>query len=207
MKKYLYPANILIPKADFEKWAVIACDQYTSDKKYWNQVEENVGDSPSTLRLTLPEIYLSETDERIAKINAAMNEYLEGDVFETLNDSMVYIEREIVGGAVRKGILGAIDLTEYEYEPGKKALTRATEQTVAERIPPRVKIRKDAPIEFPHILVYIDDPDDTVIGSVNKEGLKKLYDFELMQNGGHIEGYKVETYTQNKINEALAGLV
>ncbi len=207
MKKYLYPANILIPKADFDKWAVIACDQYTSDKKYWNQVEENVGDSPSTLRLTLPEIYLSETDEHIAKINAAMNEYLEGDVFETLNDSMVYIEREIVGGAVRKGILGAIDLSDYEYEPGKKALTRATEQTVAERIPPRVKIRKDAPIEFPHVLVFIDDPDDTVIGSVNKEGLKKLYDFELMQNGGHIEGYKVETDAQNKINEALAGLV
>ena len=207
MKKYLYPANILIPKNNFDKWAVIACDQYTSDKKYWAQVEEKVGDSPSTLRLVLPEIYLSETEERIGKINLAMNEYLESDVFETLNDSMVYIEREIVGGAIRKGILGTIDLTDYEYEPGKKALTRATEQTVAERIPPRVKIRKDAPIEFPHVLVFIDDPDDTVIGSINKNGLKKLYDFELMQNGGHIEGYKVEESDQNKINDALAGLV
>lgn len=207
MKKYLYPANILIPKNNFDKWAVIACDQYTSDKKYWAQVEEKVGDSPSTLRLVLPEIYLSETEERIGKINAAMNNYLESDVFETLNDSMVYIEREIVGGAIRKGILGTIDLTDYEYEPGKKALTRATEQTVAERIPPRVKIRKDAPIEFPHVLVFIDDPDDTVIGSINKNGLKKLYDFELMQNGGHIEGYKVEESDQNKINDALAGLV
>ena len=207
MKKYLYPANILIPKNNFDKWAVIACDQYTSDKKYWAQVEEKVGDAPSTLRLTLPEIYLSETEERIGKINAAMNNYLESDVFETLSDSMVYIEREIVGGAIRKGILGTIDLTDYEYEPGKKALTRATEQTVAERIPPRVKIRKDAPIEFPHVLVFIDDPDDTVIGSINKNGLKKLYDFELMQNGGHIEGYKVEESDQNKINDALAGLV
>ena len=207
MKKYLYPANILIPKNNFDKWAVIACDQYTSDKKYWAQVEEKVGDSPSTLRLVLPEIYLSETEERIGKINAAMNNYLEGDVFETLTDSMVYIEREIVGGAIRKGLLGTIDLTDYEYEPGKKALTRATEQTVAERIPPRVKIRKDAPIEFPHVLVFIDDPDDTVIGSINKNGLKKLYDFELMQNGGHIEGYKVEESDQNKINDALAGLV
>ena len=207
MKKYLYPANILIPKNNFDKWAVIACDQYTSDKKYWAQVEEKVGDAPSTLRLTLPEIYLSETEERIGKINAAMNNYLESDVFETLSDSMVYIEREIVGGAIRKGILGTIDLTDYEYEPGKKALTRATEQTVAERIPPRVKIRKDAPIEFPHVLVFIDDPDDTVIGSINKNALKKLYDFELMQNGGHIEGYKVEESDQNKINDALAGLV
>ena len=207
MKKYLYPANILIPKTDFEKWAVIACDQYTSDKKYWVQVEEKVGDSPSTLRLTLPEIYLGETDERIVKINSSMHKYLDEGVFETVTDSMVYIERELVGGAVRKGILGAIDLTEYEYEAGKKALTRATEQTVAERIPPRVKIRKDAPLEFPHVLVFIDDPEDTVIGSVNKEYLKKLYDFELMQNGGHIEGYKVETDLQDKINEALAGLV
>ncbi len=207
MKKYLYPANILVPKKNFEKWAVIACDQYTSDKKYWAQVEEMVGDSPSTLRLTLPEIYLSETEERIDKINAAMNKYLEDDVFETLNDSMVYIEREIVGGAIRKGIIGAIDLTDYEYEPGKKALTRATEQTVAERIPPRVKIRKDAPIEFPHVLVFIDDPDDTVIGSIKKEGLKKLYDFELMQNGGHIDGYQLVGSVQDKINKALADLV
>ncbi len=209
MKKYLYPANILIPKENFDKWAVIACDQYTSDKNYWKQVEDMVGDTPSTLRLVLPEIYLNETDERIEKINTAMKDYLDGDVFETLSDSMVYIEREIVGGAVRKGILGAIDLSDYEYEPGKKALTRATEQTVAERIPPRVKIRKDAPLEFPHVLVFIDDPDDTVIGSVSKDKktLRKLYDFNLMQKGGHIEGYQLTGNVQNKINDALANLV
>ncbi len=209
MKKYLYPANILIPKENFESWAVIACDQYTSDKNYWSQVEDTVGESPSTLRLVLPEIYLNETDERVERINASMKAYLDGDVFETLSDSMVYIEREIVGGAIRKGILGAIDLSEYEYEPGKKALTRATEQTVAERIPPRVKIRKDAPLEFPHVLVFIDDPDDTVIGplSENKNSLRKLYDFNLMQNGGHIEGYKLETDAHDAINEALASLV
>ncbi len=209
MKKYLYPTNILIPKENFEKWAVIACDQYTSDENYWKQVEDTVGNTPSTLRLVLPEIYLNETDERIEKINTAMKTYLDGDVFETLSDSMVYIEREIVGGAIRKGILGAIDLSDYEYEPGKKALTRATEQTVAERIPPRVKIRKDAPLEFPHVLVFIDDPDDTVIGSISKDkgNLRKLYDFNLMQKGGHIEGYQLTGDVQDKINEALANLV
>lgn len=209
MKKYLYPTEILVPKKDFEKWAVIACDQYTSDKEYWKQVEDKVGDSPSALRVVLPEIYLNETDERVAKINASMKEYLEQDVFCALPDSMVYIEREIVGGAVRKGILGTIDLTEYEYEAGKKTLTRATEQTVAERIPPRVRIRKDAPLEFPHVLVFIDDPEDTVIGSFaeEKNSLEKLYDFQLMQKGGHIEGYRLGADAQERINLALGKLV
>ena len=209
MKQYLYPANILLPKSDFNKWAVIACDQYTSDKAYWEQVENTVGDTPSALRLVLPEIYLSETEERVDGINATMNKYISEGVFEEISDSMVYIEREITGGSVRKGILGLIDLSEYEYEAGKSALIRATEQTVAERIPPRVKIRKDAPLEFPHVLLFIDDPSDSVIGAVcdKKSQLKKLYDFDLMQNGGHIEGYKLETAEQKSINEKLGTLI
>lgn len=209
MKQYLYSADILLPKADFDKWAVIACDQYTSDKKYWQEVEERVGDVPSALRLVLPEIYLSETEQRVGKINCTMNEYLSNGIFEEVSDCMVYIEREITGGAVRKGILGLIDLAEYEYESGKKALIRATEQTVAERIPPRVKIRKDAPLEFPHVLLFIDDPTDSVIGAVSdkKSEFTKLYDFNLMQNGGHIEGYKLETEEHNKINEKLGSLI
>ena len=208
MKKYLYPANILIPKSGFEKWAVIACDQYTSDKKYWQQVEANVGAAPSTLRLTLPEIYLSETEARVAKINATMEEYLSSGVFEELNDSLVYIEREITGGGLRKGILGLVDLSQYEYESGKGGLIRATEQTVTERIPPRVRIRKDAPLEFPHVLLFIDDPDDTVMSAIgDKKQLSKLYDFELMQNGGHIEGYALGCDVQNTINDKLEALV
>lgn len=209
MKQYLYPADILIPKAGFDKWAVIACDQYTSDKKYWQEVEERVGDAPSALRLVLPEIYLSETENRVEQINATMNKYLSDGVFDEISDSMVYIEREITGGAVRKGILGLIDLSEYEYEAGKKALIRATEQTVAERIPPRVKIRKDAPLEFPHVLLFIDDPEDSVIGvaSSKKDTLQKLYDFNLMQNGGHIVGYKLDTDEQGTINEKLGSLI
>ena len=208
MKKYLYPANVLMPKTGFEKWAVIACDQYTSDKKYWEKVEETVGDAPSTLRLTLPEIYLSETEERVKNINATMEEYLNSGVFAEYNDSLVYIEREITGGGLRKGILGLVDLSQYEYEAGKGGLIRATEQTVTERIPPRVKIRKDAPLEFPHVLLFIDDPDDTVMSSIgDKKNYNKLYDFDLMQNGGHIEGYKLDATAQNAVNEKLESLV
>lgn len=209
MKKHLYPANVLLPKKNFEKWSVIACDQYTSDKKYWNDVENAVGDTPSTLKLVLPEIYLNETEERVGKINATMKKYLDSDVFATEENCMVYIEREITGGAIRKGILGLIDLCDYEYESGSKTLTRATEQTVASRIPPRVAIRKDAPIEFPHVLIFIDDPDDSVMKTVSdkKEDMKQLYSFELMQNGGHIEGYRVEEAEQEKINLCLDNLV
>lgn len=209
MKNYLYPANVLLPKCDFEKWSVIACDQYTSDKKYWNEVEEIVGNVPSTLKLVLPEIYLNETEKRIGKINATMKNYLDGEVFATEEDCMVYIEREITGGAIRKGILGLIDLEDYEYVSGSNTLTRATEQTVASRIPPRVAIRKDAPIEFPHVLIFIDDPEDTVMETVagKKPDLKQLYNFNLMKNGGHIEGYRVEKAEQEQINICLDKLV
>lgn len=209
MNKYLYPANILLPKENFEKWSVIACDQYTSEGKYWNEVEEIVGTTPSTLHLVLPEIYLNETETRVEKINKAMQEYLDKDVFAVEDNCMVYIEREITGGAIRKGILGLLDLEDYEYESGSQTLTRATEQTVASRIPPRVAIRKDAPIEFPHILIFIDDPTDSVMQcvSVKKQELKALYNFDLMQKGGHIKGYRIESDDQDKINENLGKLV
>ena len=209
MKKYLYPAEILLPKKNFEKWAVIACDQYTSDKKYWNEVEQIVGDQQSTLHMVLPEIYLGEQGKRIKEINSTMEEYLSTDVFERISDSMIYIEREITGSAVRKGVLALIDLEEYEYEAGKRSLIRATEQTVAERIPPRVKIRKDAPLEFPHVLLFIDDPEDSVICAASgcKRAQSKLYDFELMQGGGHIEGYNISSDIQDEINDRLEKLI
>lgn len=209
MKQYLYPADILLPKKDFEKWAVIACDQYTSDKEYWKDVESIVGDEPSTLHMVLPEIYLDETEERVEKINATMNKYLSDGVFNTIEGGMVYIEREITGGGIRKGILGVVDLAEYDYSVGSTSLIRATEKTVVERIPPRVKIRKDAPIEFPHVLLFINDPEDKVIGVAddNKANLEKLYDFDLMKKGGHITGYNITADFQAKINEALESLV
>lgn len=209
MKKYLHPADILLPKEGFDKWAVIACDQYTSDNSYWDDVDSKVGAAPSTLRLVLPEIYLEDPKDRVQKINATMQEYLEQGVFQTLPQSMVYIERAITGGKIRKGILGMVDLTEYDYSTGSTSLIRATEKTVLERIPPRVQIRKDAPLEFPHILLFIDDPTGSVIGAAEgkKAELPKLYDFELMKQGGHIAGYLLEEEVQASINEKLAALV
>lgn len=209
MKQYLYSADILIPKSNLEKWAVIACDQYTSDKKYWKSVEEKVADAPSALRIILPEIFLSETEQRVKEINLKMKEYLNSDVFDVLESGMVYVEREITGGAIRKGVLGAIDLEDYEYVSGSKSLTRATEQTVADRLPPRIKIRRGAPAEFPHILIFIDDPTDSVMNAAgrNKDVSNKLYDFDLMQKGGHIEGYSLGADSQNEVNIALNKLV
>ena len=209
MKKYLYPANVLLPKTDFSKWAVIACDQYTSDADYWKAVEETVGDAPSTLRLVLPEIYLDETEARVGIINRTMKSYMESGVFESFADSFVYVEREITGGVIRRGVVGMIDLLEYDYNAGSTALCRATEQTVAERIPPRVAIRKNAPLELPHVMVFINDPENRVLGPLEekKAELAKLYDFSLMQNGGHIEGYRVTGDDCDGVNVALESLV
>lgn len=210
IKKYLYPANILLPKENFEKWAVVACDQYTSEPDYWNDVDSIVGDTPSALRVTLPEIYLSgNVSERIENINATMKNYLDGGVFDTFENSMIYVEREISSGKIRHGIVGALDLEAYDWRPGAKSLIRATEQTVIERIPPRVEIRKNAPLELPHILILIDDPDNKILGDLeaSKNDMKKAYDFDLMKNSGHISGYLIDSEAQDKINKALSEII
>lgn len=191
MKKTFIPCNILLPKfakdsEKMNKYACIACDQYTSEGEYWADVEAIVGDSPSTLRLTLPEYYLSEADTRIKKINDTMTKYKQS-VFEEHKSSMIYLERRQKNGKIRRGIVGALDLEEYNYNKGAKALVRATEGTVLERIPPRVKIREGAAIELPHIMILIDDIEETVIEPISKvAGLGEAYDFELMKNGGHV---------------------
>ena len=155
---YFFPANILLPKKDFEKWAVVACDQYTSEPEYWKEVEKIVGDTPSALNIILPEVYLSsDNSKRIEKINKNMSDYLENGVFKEIKDTFVYVEREVKGGKIRKGIVGLIDLDNYSYKKGSNALIRATETTVIERIPPRVAIRKDAKLEMPHVMLLIDD--------------------------------------------------
>lgn len=210
MKKYLHSADILLPKKNFEKWAVVACDQYTSEPDYWKSVDDFVGAEPSALRITLPEIYLSDNvEKRIDKVNDNMKNYLDSGIFDTFENSMIYVEREISSGDIRHGIVGAIDLNEYDWHPGSKSLIRATEQTVIERIPPRVEIRKNAPLELPHILILIDDPENKVLGPLeaSKNSMKKAYDFDLMQKSGHIEGYFIDESIQNSINEALAQLI
>ena len=198
--------NILIPKnnIDMFKWSVVACDQYTSEPEYWKEVSDIVGDSPSTLKITLPEIYLEESDveKRIQNINTNMEEYLNNDILDEYKDAMIYIERRQNDGKVREGLIGIVDLEDYSYEVGSETLIRATEKTVIERIPPRVKIRENAPLELPHIMILIDDDKKDIIenlkNKVNENDL--LYDFPLMQKGGHIKGYLLN---ENIINETI----
>lgn len=207
--KHFTPADILLPKKDFETWAVVACDQYTSEPDYWHDVEAKVGDSPSALHIILPEIYLApDNSARIAKINATMQEYLDGDVFDVYENSMIYVERES-NHTVRRGVVGLIDLEDYDYTKGSSALIRATEATVLERIPPRVQIRKDAPLEMPHILLLIDDPALSVIEPLadQKGDFKPAYNFELMKKGGHIDGWFLPAQAQEAVQNALEALI
>ncbi len=200
--------NILLPKnTDMTKWSVVACDQYTSEKDYWEEVEQIVGDYPSTLKLTLPEIYLEENDveERIKRINDNMQKLIDEKFFTEYKDSMIYLERTQADGKVREGVMGIVDLEDYSYEKGSETLIRATEKTVIERIPPRVKIRENAPLEFPHIMILIDDDKKDIIESLKEEVKEddKVYDFELMQNGGHIKGYKLSDKSIEEIESKL----
>ncbi len=210
MSTYFSPANILLPKKDFEKWSVVACDQYTSEPEYWEEVENFVGDVPSALNIILPEVYLSnDNSERINAINDSMANYLANGVFREIQDTFVYVEREVKGGKIRRGIVGLIDLEDYSYQKGSKALIRATEATVIERIPPRVAIRRDALLEMPHVMLLIDDENRTVIEPLGNKvnQFTELYDFELMQNSGHIKGFSVDKNTASEIQSNLNALV
>lgn len=204
-------ADILIPKNEnMEKWCVVACDQYTSEPSYWSEVESIVADNPSTLRLTLPEIYLEDDDvsERIKKINETMSNYLDEGIFKTLENSMIYVERTTLDGRVRKGIIGKIDLEDYDYNKGSETMVRATEKTVIERIPPRMKVRENALIELPHIMLLIDDEKKDIIDNLDKVVTKDemVYDVDLMQKGGHITGYKLKDENVNDILSKLDAL-
>ena len=206
-----YPADILLPDhSDMNKWAVVACDQFTSEPAYWEAVEKQVGTAPSTLRLILPEANLKapNVDDYIDAINLAMDKYLRENVFKTLPNSMIYIERSQSDGKIRHGLIGMVDLDQYDFTPGSGALIRATEGTVLERIPPRAKVRRHAPIELPHVMLLIDDPEQTVIEPLTAaaSGMEKLYDFDLMQNGGHIKGYKLSDVQLDAVADALDGL-
>lgn len=204
------PADILIPKksVDMSKWAVVACDQYTGEPEYWESVYSQVGDSPSALSLILPEIYLEDDNvsQRIDDIHTAMSSYIGNDIFDEYKDAMVYVERVQSNGILRQGIIGKIDLEKYDYSKGSSSEVRATEATVIERIPPRIKVRQGAPLELPHIMILIDDPDNTVIEPLSGEKLELLYDTGLMQGGGSIKGYLVSSDLQKKINSALCAL-
>jgi len=188
-------ADILLPAENIElnKWAVVAVDQYTSEPEYWRQVEEIVGDAPSTLKLTLPEVYLAESEARTAAMQAEMRSYLAGNVLEKkVENGMILVERSTESG-VRLGLMAALDLEQYDFAAGSQSMIRATEGTVLERVPPRVKIRRGAALELPHVLMLLDDPGCTVIEPLYtaRNGLECLYDFALMQGGGQLRGWRV----------------
>ncbi len=193
---------------ELSRWAVIACDQYTSQPDYWKKVEQVVHENPSTFNLTLPEIYLEKPGEaqRIKNIQAAMRKYLDNRTLVP-REGMIYVERT-VDGKTRKGIMLALDLECYDFTKGSTSLIRATEGTIMERLLIRMKIRQDAALELPHTLVLIDDPEHSVIEPVNqaKPKLEKLYDFDLMLDGGHLTGYAVSSDLEAQIVQALRGL-
>lgn len=208
---YVIP-QVLLPAQDvsMEKWACVACDQFTSQPEYWQKVEKFVGNAPSTLHMVLPEVYLESDNvaQCIDDLKTEMHEYLNQGIMGLLPEGIVLTERHL-GNKLRKGILLAMDLEQYDFKIENKPMIRATEQTVLSRIPPRMKIRSGAEIELPHIMLLMDDPQDSVIGPlhIQRTSLKKLYDFDLMMGGGRIEGWLVdESKLINGVNEAIAGL-
>ena len=206
----ILPAEILLPRegVDPARWAVVACDQYTSQPDYWHAVEALVGSAPSTLKIVFPEVYLSEGEARIQRIQSEMRQYLaDGTLVPAVTDGFVYLERTTPSG-VRPGLVVRLDLEAYDFTPGADVPVRATEGTILSRIPPRVKIRTGAPLESPHVMVLLDDPDCTVIEPLgaNKAALRPLYDFELMQGGGHLAGWAVEGDATTGVLQALDAL-
>ncbi len=204
------PADILLPdlgKHDGSRWSCVACDQYTSEPEYWASADAYVGGAPSTLRLILPEVYLEETATRKPRVLAAMDHYVR-DVLVAHPGSMILVERTLGDGTTRRGLVGAVDLMTYDYKKGAQTLVRATEATVAERIPARTTIRRDAPIELPHAMLLIDDRQRTVIEPIaaRRETLRVAYDHDLMQGGGHLKGYFLTPDDMTAAEAALAAL-
>ncbi len=193
--KIIKTANILLPKKEINmnKWAIVACDQYTSQIDYWNDLEKLVGKNPSTLQMILPEVYLkNDYTNKIKEINKNMIKHLESNVFIEYDNAIILCERKTLH-STRLGLVLCIDLEAYEYVPFSKALIRSTEATVIDRIPPRLMIREEAPIEFPHTIVLFDDSSTKIINNLYKhiDEYDKLYDCELNMQGGSIKGYLV----------------
>lgn len=205
-------ADILLPRADvdLERWAVVACDQYTAQPDYWAAVEDVVGDAPSTLRLIYPEVYLGEPDPstRIDDINASMRGYLARGLFDTYEKTLLLVRRETATGVVRWGLMVALDLERYSWNADDRTLIRATEGTILDRIPPRKQVRKDAPLELPHIMVLISDAARSVIEplAAASGALTPVYDTQLMQHGGRVTGWAVPQGSLPQVADALAAL-
>lgn len=189
--------SIMIPRSgiDLSKWAVIACDQHTSEPEYWREVESIVADAPSTLRLVLPEVYLEAGDAkgRIDDIRAHMRDYVDSGILHSPGPGFVRVRRRTPKVSKREGLLVAIDLEQYEFEPGSDAPIQASERTILERLPPRVEIRRGAPLELPHVLVLYNDPDRELAMVLDSVDQRRLYETELMLDGGAVSGALIES--------------
>ena len=206
MKNIVKVPEILLPENNHYEWAVVACDQYTSEPKYWAELDRLVGDKPSALRITFPEVYLGDDDEgRIKNINETMQEYLDGGVLKNKVNNFVLVERQ-TDGKKRKGLMITVDLDAYDWTPFADVPVKATEGTILSRIPPRVKIRENAPLELPHIMLLCDDRDGILIDALyaKRDQMPVLYDTELNMGGGHLKGWIVED--ENLVFDALAKL-
>lgn len=208
MKSCFQSTQILLPRQDIamETWSVVACDQYTSEEQYWKEVENLVQDKPSTLHIIFPEVYLGKDPGRIDRINQTMADYLQNHIIEKrIDNGFVLVERTI-HDQIRLGFVGVIDLEAYDFTPGANAPIRATEGTIQSRIPPRLKIREKALLECPHVMVLVDDPKMQLIEPLyqNRDHFECLYDFELMQNGGHLRGYAITGEFADAVNAKLA---
>lgn len=199
--------NILLPKSgEYDKWAIIACDQFTSDKNYWERVYEFVDDTPSTLRLVIPEIHLEDnTQGRIRDVHNTMDAYLSRNLFAEHCDAFVYVERTLLNGVIRPGIVGAVDLEQYHYDPKEKPSVGATEQTIMSRVPPRIAVRRGAAYELSHVILFCSDFENRILKPISdkKSSLPLLYDFELMEGGGHIRGWLVSGDAATELQNEL----
>ena len=201
-------AELLIPREELlENWAVIACDQFTSQPDYWRTVRAQVKEQPSAYHIVYPEAELGgDREARITSIKETMQSYLDGTIFRTFPDSFIYVARTLVDGSVRRGVVGVIDLEQYDYNSDAQSPVRATEQTVIERIPPRVRIRSGAALETSHVLLLMDDEEGAVLDGIERHQgeLPTLYGFDLMQGGGHIEGRLVSGAAAEALRTAVA---
>lgn len=204
----IYPADILLPDfcaVDGKKWACVACDQYTSEPEYWERVAKNVKDSPSTLNLMLPEVWLGESDMRVPPIQAAMKKYLNDGVLVEHKSTAVYLERIQSDGKLRRGLVCAIDLDDYDFSVGSVSPIRPTEKTVVERIPPRLAVRRGAPLEMPHVMLLVDDPEDLILSRFAGREMN-AYSFGLAEGGGSVSAAFVSADEFDELNASLAVL-
>ncbi len=210
MKKPTFlPTNLLLPENDtLEKWAVLAADQYINEESYWQEVENFVGRAPSTLRLILPESCLDgpDTETDIMAVNATMTEYLRQNKFKEYKNAMMLVERKLKNGQLRQGIIGMIDLEEYEYVIRGKSRIRASETIRTSRIPPRVAARKNAPLEVSHVVLLADDQENLIFSQIEKEKLEKLSDFTLMTEGGELSAWLLDDISKEAVSKAVLEL-